>query len=238
MKKIAVVTGCAKGIGKEIALDLARDGYDIIGSYKTSLEEVRKLEKKIDNIGVNFYSYKLDLLKEEEINSFCNEISNKFNKINVLVNNAGLSLDNEFDLKTSKEFIDILKVNLVGPFLLTQKLYKKMDGGAIINISSTNGINTYTKLDIDYSASKAALINLTKSLSLILEDIKVYCICPNWVNTESIKEMNQDYLKEEMKRIGQKKLIKPEYVANKAIKLINSNIESGKVLVLEDSYDR
>ena len=237
MKKIAIVTGCAKGIGKEIALDLAHNGYDIIGTYNTSFNEIESLKKRIDNIGVKFYRYKLDLLNEDNINEFCNIIKSKFNNIDLLVNNAGLSLDNELDLKTSKEFIDVLKVNLIGPFLLIQKLYKNMNDGVIINISSTDGINTYTKLNIDYSASKAALINLTKSLALVLDNIKVYSICPNWVNTESIRNMNQDYLKGEMKRIGQKKLIDSSEVANEVIKLINSNKESGTIVVMEDKYE-
>ena len=238
MRKIAIVTGCSKGIGKEIALELARDGYDIIGTYNTSFDSIKLLEKKIDSIGVKFYSYKLDLLNEEEINSFCSEIKLKFGKIDLLVNNAALSLDNEFDLKTSEEFIDILKVNLVGPFILIKNLYKLMDNGIIVNISSTDGIDTYTKLNIDYSASKAGLINLTKSLSLIFDNIKVYCICPNWVDTESIKEMDQVYLKDEMNRIGQRKLINPKDVAYKLVDLVNSDSKSGSIVVMGDSYDR
>ena len=238
MKKIAIVTGCAKGIGKEISLELARDGYDIIGTYNTSFDEVKLLERKLDAIGSKFYYYKLDLLNEIEINNFCNNIKSKFNKIDLLINNAALSLDNEFDLKTSDEFIDILKVNLVGPFLLIQKLHNLIDNGVIINISSTDGINTYTKLNIDYSASKAGLINLTKSLSLILDNIKVYAICPNWVDTESIKDMNQDYLREEMNRIGQKKIIDPKTVAKNIVNLVNSNLKSGSIVVMEDNYDR
>lgn len=237
MKKIAIVTGCAKGIGKEIALELARDGYDIIGTYNTSLKEVKILESKINSIGVNCYLYKLDLLNEDSIKNFCDDINNKFNHIDLLVNNAALSLDNEFDLKTESEFIDVLKVNLVGPFHLVQNLYKLMDSGIIVNISSTDGINTYTKLNIDYSASKAGLINLTKSLSLILENIKVYAICPNWVSTESIEEMDQEYLKKEMNRIGQKRLINPKEIAHRLMNLIQSNIKSGSIIVVEDSYE-
>ena len=237
MKKLAIITGCAKGIGRCIAIDLAHNGYDIIGTYNTSLSDINKLESEITNIGVNFYKYKLDLLNEEEINEFCNSIKNKFNHIDLLVNNAALSLDNEFDLKTSNEFINVLKVNLIGPFLLTQKLYKIMDNGIIINISSTDGIDTYSELNIDYSASKAGLINLTKSLSLILGNVKVYSICPNWVDTESVKDMNQDYLKEEMNRIGQKELIDSKRVSSEVIKLINSNKESGSIIVLEDNNE-
>lgn len=237
MKKSAVITGCAKGIGREIALELARDGYDIIGTYNTSLNEINSLKRKIETIGVNFNSYKVDLLNEDEVNSFCDNIKKEFDSIDVLVNNAALSLDNSFENKTTDEFRDILQVNLISPFLIIQRLSGIMHDGVIINISSTDGINTYTRLNMDYSASKAGLINLTKSLALELENIRVYCICPNWVDTESIREMNTEYLKEEMNRIGQKQLIDPKEVGKKVIRLIESKIKSGSIVVMEDKYE-
>lgn len=237
MKKNAIVTGCAKGIGKEIALELARDGYNIIGTYNTSIEEVKKLQERIEAIGVRFFSYKLNLLNENEINDFCNSIKINFDNIDVLINNAALSLDNDLDNKTSQEFKDILQVNLVAPFLLIQKLYKSMKDGVIINIASTDGINTYSKLNIDYSASKAGLINLTKSLALEIENSRIYAICPNWVDTESIREMSVEYLEEELKRIGQKQLINPRDVARKVIDLIESSLKSGTIIVMEDKYE-
>jgi len=237
VKKTAIITGCAKGIGREIALELARDGYNIIGTCNTSLNEMYTLKSKVEGIGVKFYFYKVNLLNEDEINAFCNDIKNNFDSIDVLVNNAALSLDNSFKDKTTDEFKNVLQVNLISPFLLIQILSNIMDNGVIINISSTDGINTYTRLNIDYSASKAGLINLTKSLSLELDNIRLYCICPNWVNTESIREMNPDYLKEEMDRIGQKQLIKPKEVAQEVIKLIEGKMKSGSIVVMEESYD-
>jgi len=237
MKKIAIITGCAKGIGKEIALELARDGYNIIGTCNNSLQEMSILKNKIESIGVKFYSYKVNFLNEEEVISFIKNIKKEFEHIDVLINNAALSLDNNFKDKKLEEFKAVLQVNLITPFLLIQKLCDIMDNGVIINIASTNGINTYTKLDMDYSASKAGLINLTKSLALELENNRVYCICPNWVNTESIREMNPDYLKEEMERIGQKKLIEPKEIAKKVMNLIESNIKSGSIIVMEDKYE-
>ena len=234
MKKTAIVTGCAKGIGKEIALELARDGYNIIGTCNTSLHEMFELKNKIEAIGVRFYSYKVNFLNEEEVFDFIDNIQNNFEHIDVLVNNAALALDNNFKDKTMEEFQAVLQVNLITPFLLIQKLCDIIKDGVIINISSTNGINTYTKLDMDYSASKAGLINLTKSLALELKNVRIYAICPNWVNTESIREMNPDYLKEEMERIGQKQLIDPKDVAHKIINLIESDIKSGSIIVMED----
>ena len=237
MDKYAIVTGCSKGIGKEIALKLAREGYDIIGTYNTSLNEIKLLKEKIECIGVVFDYYKLDLLDEDSINTFLTEIQNKYKKIDILVNNAALSLDDEFEYKEREQFIDVLKVNLVGPFILIQGLKQKLNKGTIINIGSTDGISTYNKLNIDYSASKAGLINMTKSLALILNNIRIICICPNWAETESIKEMNQEYLKSEMKRVNQKKLINPKEVANKVLEVINNKIESGSIIIMEDSNE-
>lgn len=237
MKKIALVTGCAKGIGKEIALELARDGYNIIGTYNTSLSEMGKLKDRVESIGVKFDSYKLDLTSDLEINNFCSEVLSKYQKIDVLVNNAAKSLDNSFFEKTKEEFMQVLEVNLVGPFILIQKLYSLLDGGIIINISSTDGINTYSKFNIDYSASKAGLINMTKSISLELDNTRIYALCPNWVNTESIRGMNPDYLKDELNRIGQQKLIEPEMVAQNVLNIIDSDLKSGSIVIMEDNND-
>lgn len=233
MRKTALITGCARGIGREIALDLARSGYNIIATYNTSLKEINELKRKIEHIGVNFDLYKLDLSKEDNIDYVCNKIKEKYTNIDVLVNNAALSLDNNFLDKTKNEFMKVLEVNLVGPFLLIQKLYGLLNDSKIINISSTDGINTYSKLSMDYSASKAGLINLTKSLSLEFDNVKIYALCPNWVNTESIREMNTEYLEEEMNRVGQKKLIEPKEVSRKVLDIIESDIQSGSIIVME-----
>ena len=131
----------------------------------------------------------------------------------------------------------VLEVNLVGPFLLIKKFRNMLTHGMVINISSTDGINTYSTLSMDYSSSKAGLINLTKSLALEFNDIRVYAICPNWVNTETIKEMNQEYLKEEMERVGQKTLINPKDISNKILQIIDSNYKTGSIIIMEDNND-
>ncbi len=237
MRKNVIITGCAKGIGREIALEFARFNYNIIGTYNTSLEDIKTLKTKIEAIGVKFDYYKLDLLDDSSIDSFCKIVTQNYEHIDVLINNAALSLDNDFYSKTKEEFMKVLEVNLIGPFLLIQKLVSLMDGGTIVNISSTDGINTCSRYNMDYSASKAGLINLTKSLALELENIKVYSISPNWVNTDSVREMNKDYLEEEMRRIGQKKLIEPIEVARDIVALVGSSVKTGSNIVMEDSHE-
>ena len=234
MKKCAFVTGCAKGIGREIALDLARSGYNIIGTYRTSLKEIESLKCKLDLIGVSFDYYKLDLSDEDNINRVCKNIKEKYDRLDVLINNAALSLDNNFKDKTKEEFMKVLDVNLVGPFLIIQKLSELLEESKIINIASTDGINTYSKLNMDYSASKAGLINLTKSLALEFDKAQIYALCPNWVNTESVREMNPDYLQEELDRIGQRKLIEPNEVSSKVLEILESNTKSGSIIVMEE----
>ncbi len=231
MKRVAIITGCAKGIGKEIALSLARDGYDIVGTYNSS--DISSVQRRINSIGVKGTFYKLDLRDLNSIEKFYNEVSTKYSHIDILVNNAALSIDNEIEYKTKDEFMNVLEVNLVAPFLLVKKFKNIMDQGIVINISSTDGIDTYQSLNIDYSASKAGLINLTKSLSLAISNIKFYVICPNWVSTESVMEMNPEYLEKEMNRIGQYKLIDPKEVALKILFLIDSDYKSGSVIVME-----
>ena len=122
MKKCVFITGCAKGIGREIALEFARSGYNIIGTYRTSLKEIESLKCKLDLIGVSFDYYKLDLSDEDNINRVCKNIKEKYDRLDVLINNAALSLDNNFKDKTKEEFMKVLDVNLVGPFLIIQKL--------------------------------------------------------------------------------------------------------------------
>lgn len=229
MKKIALITGISKGLGRVLAKTLSKD-YDIIGTYNTDLDGVLRLKESINNLDY----YKVDL---SNVDGFIKEIKDKYDHIDLLINNAALSLDNEFMYKTKDEFMKVLEVNLVGPFLLIQGLHTIMNNGVIINIGSTDGIDTYSSINIDYSASKAGLINLTKSLSLVLNNIRIYCICPNWMNTETIQGMNQDYLESEMNRIGQKELIDPKVIANKVIELINSNEKSGSIIVVEDNYE-
>ena len=229
MKKIALITGVSKGLGSVLARNLSSIGYDIIGTYNTDLDGVLKLG--------NIDYYKLDLNSTESTNKFISDIKNKYNHIDLLINNAALSLDNEFMYKTKDEFMKVLEVNLVGPFSLIQGLSSIMDNGVIINIGSTDGIDTYSSINIDYSASKAGLINLTKSLSLVLDKIRIYAICPNWMNTETIQSMNQDYLRSEMERINQKELIDPIVIFNKVVKLINSNEKSGSIIVVEDNNE-
>ena len=227
----AVITGASVGIGYNLALKLANLGYDLYLTYYNNQTNILKLKEKIENeTKVKCYINKLDLKDEQNIIEVCHDILTKFSKINILVNNASISNDNLFLDKTKEEFMQVLEVNVVGTFLITKYLIENIED-FVINMSSTDGIDTYSIYNLDYAISKSAIIQLTKSMSLIFPNIKTIAIAPNWVETESTLEIDKTYLENELKRIGQEKLISIDTVSNKIIDIIkNNNIKSGEVI--------
>ncbi len=235
-----LITGASIGIGNCLALKMAELGYDLFLTYNTNKKLCEKLQKNIINTyRVKCFIQKCDLKNEDEIKDVILNFYKEIGKIDVLVNNASLSMDNLIEDKTKKEFMDVLEVNIVGTFLMSKYASKIINkNGIIINMSSTDGIDTYSLYNIDYAVSKAGIIQLTKSLSLILNNTRVIAIAPNWVDTESTLEMNSEYLQSELIRIGQRKLISKEKVVKKIINtIVDKNIESGCVIRIEDDRD-
>ncbi len=230
-KKVAIVTGGAKGIGRELVKELANNNYDVIISYNKSKIEAEELMNYINNnTNVNATIIKCDITNEQEIIKMRDTIIVKYNKIDLLINNASYACDNYIDDKSKEEFLKVLEVNVVGTFLVTKYLYPYINNGIIVNVSSTDATYSYNKISMDYCASKAAINSLTKTFSQEFTNIKVIGVMPRWTNTESVKEMNQDYLKNELKRIGQERLYEPDEVAKNIINIINSNINSGDIV--------
>ena len=154
--------------------------------------------------------------------------------IDVLVNNAGCALDNDIFSKTKDEFMKVLEVNLVGTFLVTKHALEKLNPKTIINISSTDSVDTYNDISIDYCASKAGINVMTKILSSKFTNIKVCAVLPNWTSTPSVDEMDPIFLSSELKRIGQKRLLSSDEVANKVYEVvINENIKTGSLVRID-----
>ena len=218
-KKTAIVTGSAKGIGKELII-----------VYNSSKKDALYLKNEIQNKFKNeVLCVKCDITNEEAIKKLKEEIVDKFKSINILVNNAAYCNDNYIDDKSKEEFMKVLEVNTCGTFLVTKHLYKYITD-TIVNVSSTDAVDTYNSISMDYAASKAAINSLTKTFALAFKNLKVIGVMPNWTNTESVKEMNPVFLKNELERIGQKKLEEPNEVAKNIISLINNkNIKSGSI---------
>ena len=217
MRNVVLITGASKGIGASIAIEFAKKNYDVVINYFNSLDDAKKVETECQKYNVNTLLVKADISNEEDIDNMIVSIINKFGKIDILVNNAAISLDNMFKYKTKEEFNKVLNTNLVGPFLLSQKVSKYMlenKFGKIINIASTNGIDTYYPESIDYDASKAGIISLTHNLSKELAPyINVNAVAPGWVNTDMNKELDNEFKKSEINKINLKRFAEPKEIA-------------------------
>lgn len=201
-----LVTGSSRGLGKAVILEYAKNGYDVVINYNNSKEEAFELKSYVEsNYKVKALVIKCDISKEEDIDSMIDEIYKEFNHLDVLVNNASIDSDQAFELKTKNEFMKTLEVNLVGTYLLSKKIGLKMleeKKGNIINISSTNGIDTTYPESIDYDASKAGVISLNHNLANYFAPyIRVNTICPGWINTDMSRKISNEFKEEELKKI-------------------------------------
>lgn len=219
MNKVVLVTGGAQGIGKAIVLELAKNHYDVVINYLTSNKAAALLEEEIKkNYDVRVMTVQADVSKEEEVDAMISLIEKKRGGVDILINNAAIDLSNLFHLKTADEFRKTLDVNVVGAFNCSKRVYRHMldqEYGRIINISSTNGINTYYPMCIDYDASKAALISLTHNLAFEYGPyINVNAIAPGFIGTDNeLDGYDEEFLKEEEEKIMVNRYGKPEEVA-------------------------
>lgn len=218
MRKTVLITGSSSGIGKEIARVLAKD-YDVILHYNNGYESAKLLKEELDKkYNRDYLMVKCDLSKEEEIDNMLTIIYDRYNSIDILINNAGIAIDTLFEDKIKDNFMKTLDINLIAPFLLCKKIGPKMKEnkyGVIINISSTNGIDTSYIESLDYDASKAGLISLSKNLANYFAPyVRVNTICPGWVNTEMNKELDNDFIKNEEDKILLGRFANPEEIAN------------------------
>ena len=235
-----LITGASIGIGHDTVLKIASLNYNIYFTYLNNFNKAKKLQEEvIDKYNVKCYIKKCDLSKESNIKDVINDFKDKLGNIDILINNASYSSDNLIEDKKKDEFMKVLEVNLVGTFLMTKHSINLInENGIVINMSSTDGIDTSSIYNIDYSASKAGIISLTKTFSLSYPKIRFISLAPNWVDTESTREMNKDYLKSELKRIGQDNLISTQVVVNKIINIIvDKNIKSGSLIRIDGDND-
>lgn len=220
MNKTVLITGAAKGIGRAIAMELAKNGYDIVINYLTSGDEALQLQKTItDTYGVRCLAFRADISNEEEVDRMVTAAEEELNGVDILINNAAVDLSNLFHLKTAEEFRRTLDVNVVGAYICSRRVYRHMQDqeyGRIINISSTNGMNTYYPMSFDYDASKAALISLTHDLAVQFGPyVHVNAVAPGFIGTESeLDGYDEAFLKEETEKILVKRYGRPEEVAH------------------------
>lgn len=231
MAKTVLITGSAQGIGRAIARELAQCGYNIVINYLTSREKALKLQKQLTNeFGIECLVIRADVSKEDEVDRMVIEIEEKLGGVDVLINNAAVDIPNLFSLKTAEEFRRVLDVNVVGAYNCARRVSRHMlekEYGRIINISSTNGINTYFPMCFDYDASKAALLSLTHNLAMQYAPyINVNAIAPGFIGTEKeLEGYDEQFLKEECEKILVGRYGKPEEVAHLVAFLISDQAD-------------
>ncbi len=219
MSKVVLITGASKGIGKAIAIELAKSGYNIVVNYNTSVKDALTLKEYLEtNYHIKALAIKADVSKEDEVELMISQIESSLGGIDILVNNAAIDLANLFDLKNADDFRRTLDVNVVGAYNCAKSVatYMKSNNyGRIINIASTNGINSYYPMNFDYDASKAALISLTHNLAVqYAPNIHVNAIAPGFIGTESeLEGYDEEFLQEECEKILVKRYGEPEEVA-------------------------
>ena len=201
MKKIARVTGASRGIGREIAKTLSEEGIQVVANYNNSEQKALELKKELKNENINIDIFKADVSKREETKALVEYTLKKYGKVDILINNAGISEYKIFTDETDADWNRVINTNLYSAFAMCQEVIPNMvhnKNGNIINISSIWGM-VGSSLEVLYSVSKAGMDGLTKALAKELgpSNIRVNSIAPGAINTD----MNADLTTEELKQL-------------------------------------
>ena len=234
MSKVAVVTGASKGIGAATAIALAQNGYDVVVNYRNDQNSAEQVAKQIETTGKRAMIIQADISKPEEVDKMFEKISQEFDLIDVLVNNAGV-FDEKDGSENLKAFERIIGTNLVAQVNVTNHARKLMKTGKIVNISSIHGrLGHGNPGAIAYSALKAAFESYTKNLAKELApDILVNAVAPG--RTETPMWGDVDPARKKQLGDGQaiKRWIKPEEIADGVVFLVKNDAVCGEILTID-----
>ena len=201
MKKTALITGAAGGIGEAICEALAKDGYNIAVHYSSSEKQAKELcESLKENYDIEAVSFKSDFSDDNEVKSLAEKILSRFGKIDILVNNAGIAYQTLFQLADEKKIKEVFDINLMSALSLTKEILPTMINskwGRIINVSSMWGISG-ASCEVHYSAAKSALIGFTKALAKEVgpSGITVNCVAPGFIDTKMNGSLDEEAVRE------------------------------------------
>ncbi len=217
-RKVAFITGGSRGIGKEVALKFADNGYNIVINYVSDKTDTKGLEKEFTKRGVEALIIKADVTNTEQIENLVKEVIEKFGKIDVLVNNAGVTKDNLLMRMSEEEFDKVVEVNLKGTFIVTKAVIKymmKKRSGSIINLSSVVGVAGNAG-QANYSASKAGIIGFTKSVAkeLASRNIRANAVAPGFIETDMTAVLSDSVKENIHNQIPLKRMGSAKEVAN------------------------
>ncbi len=216
-KKVAIITGGSRGIGKEIAKKFAKENYNLVINYVSEKTNTEELKKEFEALGAEVLFIKTNVTSYEECEKMAKDAINKFGKIDALVNNAGVTKDSLLLRMKEEDFDTVINVNLKGTFNVTKACIPymmKKKSGKIVNISSVVGISGNSG-QANYAASKAGIIGFTKSVAkeLASRNILANCVAPGYIATDMTNGLS-DAVKESINnQIPLKRVGMPEEVA-------------------------
>ena len=230
----AIVTGGAKGIGKAIVEELAKNGINLVINYNKSEQAAKDLRQELTQDGCNVEIYKADVSKREEAKRLVSFAKEKFGEIDILINNAGIDKWQLFTDITDEDWDEIISCNLNSAFYMTQEVVKDMihnKKGTIINISSIWGI-TGASCEVAYSVSKAGMDGLTKALAkeLAPSGIRVNSIAPGAIMTDMNKNLTNEEIEEVNNQIPLGRFGTPQEVAKCAKWLLEDSYTTGQII--------
>ena len=219
--RVVVVTGASRGLGRSIAIAYAKHGADVVINYHKNDLDAEITKAAIEGYGVRCLTVKGDIGKEEDVIKLKDLTIDEFGHVDILVNNAGIVFDLPFEERRADHWKKTLNTNLISIFLCAKHFepyLQKSDMASILNISSTNGLNTIYPSSMDYDASKAGIISLTKNLAVQLApSVNVNSIAPGWIETSMNADLPASFIEEETKHILKQRFATPEEIANVAI---------------------
>ena len=239
--KVVLVTGSSRGIGKATIIKFASEGYNVVINYIESDKEAQEVKEFVEKeYNIKALTIKTDVSDEADVKSMVDTIIKKNRKIDVLVNNAGIVFDRNFEDITIEEFKRTLEVNVIGAFIVSREVSKHMKSGStIVNVSSTNGTKTISPECLDYNVSKVGLQSLTRDLAFQLKpNIRVNAIAIGWADTDMNKDLPKEYIEDENAKIYLERFAQPEEIA-KAIYFLASEESSyinSEILVIDGGY--
>lgn len=240
MSKVVLVTGGSKGIGADIVKTLAKDGHDAILNYNKSENEALKIQEQLKQEGINIDLYKADVTSHIEVTKMINFCIEKYHKIDVLINNAGISQTKLFTDISDNDWNNMLQTNLTSAFYCTKDCLPCMihnKSGLIINISSVWGL-VGASCETHYSVAKAGLDAMTKSLAkeLGLSGIRVNSIAPGIIDTDMNKNLSEEEIKNIVEEIPLGKIGKPSSISKCVEWLIEDEYTTGQVISINGGW--
>lgn len=240
MEKIAIVTGASRGIGREIAKNLARRNIKVIANYNNSKEKAIRLKDELKNEGIEIDLVKADVSKRKEVKELVKYTIDKYGKIDILINNAGISEYKLFTDETDEDWDRLINNNLYSAFVTSQEVIPNMiqnKNGCIINISSVWGI-VGASMEVLYSISKAGIDGLTKALAKELgpSNIRVNSIAPGIINTDMCKEFSKEELENIKEEIPLGKIGEVEDISKCVDWLVDEKYTTGQIISINGGW--